>query len=165
MKGYQPESSPGDSPQDARLNAALTDAIKQYDSLMGSTHSTILPDHRSLALTGTGFQIVAPCVEHCADPATLEFVDDQIAGKCQQCGIRLTMNRLPGGMSLLRIKHLVGEAVALSEHLDQGDDLTPQVVAELSAVRESLENEERAVQQARKLFEIAERLISRSAFE
>lgn len=121
-------------------------------------------------ISGIGFSptITTPeCLGgHTLSEDLIEYIDGVVVAYCAVCNDRCTIARLPGGISFLRVKALLGSAMGLDdetahiEHFNVSD-----MLGEFATLRDELEKEEFAIQQARKLIEIAGKILEKKLFD
>lgn len=106
-----------------------------------------------------------PCPSgHVASEETVEYIDGVIVGTCSTCGSRLQVNRVSGGVSILRIKHLLGVVMAIDEETVQLPDWDEsETLGEFGTIKDLLEAEEFALRQARKLLDLAGKVLAHKA--
>lgn len=83
----------------------------------------------------------------------IEYVDGQVVAHCTECGCRAVLPGVPGGISLLRLKTLIGTAMSLND--ESLPEEKTQVLTSLCELWSQLEREEVALVEARSLLEIA----------
>lgn len=99
---------------------------------------------------------VDPIVNRCAkeghvmSPALVELEDGGVSGMCEQCGQIITGRRIAGGMSLLKLRKALEDAVNGEKDL---------VADEYLKLAEEVDAEEAALVEARSLLRLAERAL------
>lgn len=98
---------------------------------------------------------------HVASEDEVEFVDGVIVSKCITCGQRMQVNRVAGGMSLLRVQTLLGKVMSMDGDTEQMEEFSlSEILGDFAELKERLETEEFALRQARKLIELASQVLS-----
>ncbi len=99
---------------------------------------------------------------HVASDDDIEFITDGvIVSKCITCGKRMQVSRVVGGLSLLRVQHLLGKVMSMDGETEQLEEFNlGDVLADFAELTERLEVEERALRQARKLIGLAEQVLA-----
>lgn len=97
---------------------------------------------------------------HKAASEEVEYSDGVVIAFCERCGVRMEYPRVKGGISMLQIQTLLGVLMGLDEENMQteGFDVSD-IIGQYADVRDKIETEEFAVRQAKKLFELATKLM------
>lgn len=96
--------------------------------------------------------IISGCVKHghVMNADVVELEDGGISGMCEECGQLITGRRVAGGMSLLRLRKALEDAVNGEKEL---------VSEEFLALAAEVDAEEEALAEARSLLRLAERAL------
>lgn len=112
------------------------------------------------------FEMIGPSYDPCpmghvASEEDIEYIDGVVVGHCVTCNVRMQMNRVAGGMSLLRIQHLLGKVMSIDESTTQLEEFNlGEILGDFSDLRDLLEKDEFALRQTRKLFDLAGQVLS-----
>lgn len=115
-------------------------------------------------LTGTDpfdWQKDNTCLLGCHVTAELtEYIDGAIVSNCSVCGKRIQLDRIPGGVSLLRVQELLGAVMNIEDMENiEGFNLSD-LLGKFTELRDQLEKEEFAVRQERKLLDLAAQILN-----
>lgn len=115
-------------------------------------------------LTGTDpfdWQKDTNCLLGCHVTAELtEYIDGVIVSSCSVCGKRIQLDRIPGGVSLLRVQELLGAVMNIEDIENiEGFNLSD-LLGKFTELRDQLEKEEFAVRQERKLLDLAAQILN-----
>jgi hypothetical protein len=92
---------------------------------------------------------------HQASAELIEYVDGVVVTTCTACEQRIVLARVPGGLSILKLKALLGSAMGLD--MGESDDLfnVSDLLGLLNEVTAELEAEESALKRARSMVDLA----------
>jgi hypothetical protein len=100
------------------------------------------------------------CNEHALDPETFYVEDGQAIGYCEDCGVRMIVPSVPGGVSFASAGALIGKAMSLDDEDSVGD-----VLAELNLLEATVKNEIAKYKRTLGLVKIARDIAHNKALE
>ena len=118
------------------------------------------PNAGTLVVT-TSFGTGPECpMGHVVEEKAVEYYDGVVVAHCSRCGDRIILPSIPGGVSFLRIQTLLGAVMGLDEQTVElpGFDLGS-IMELLVELREAIENEMFAVEEAKRLIDLAQALL------
>jgi len=108
--------------------------------------------------TSTNLQF-NPCLSgHSLTEDTIEYADGLLVGFCEHCSTRVELKKIPGGISMFRVKALLGGVMGLeedTEELNLGD-----LLGVFEELNRDLDEEERAMRQKRKMIDLATQVLN-----
>jgi hypothetical protein len=161
-----------------RLQNIITELSKTDNLSMSSSNSYNInlgtnstwpqssPPFAPTILTGTDSSVWQPCASgHIAEEAkTIEYIDGLAVMFCAVCGTRFSTGSLPGGLTMLQVKALLGAAVALGGK--DTDELNLSDILGLFAdLKVALAAEERAMNSKRSMMKLAAEVLNKKVNE
>lgn len=109
-------------------------------------------------LTGTGSPLMDPCVGgHRLPEDLIEYIDGTIVGYCASCGTRVVIDRVPGGVSLVRAKALLASLMSLGTDHEVVDE--SEIFGHLALLQKEMEAEEYALEEVREMMDLCHRIV------
>lgn len=110
-------------------------------------------------IVGTNINAPACIGGHIADPQEVEHVSGVVTTRCVNCNVRITMGRVPGGVSMLKIKTLLGSVMALNEIEESDTDTFSEILGAYTELMAEVDEEDFQLRQARKLLALVQEMI------
>lgn len=110
-----------------------------------------------------GAQLPALQCTHVADNDVTWMEGSTIHLTCGICGVDFQLTELPGGVSMLKVRALLGGALMLQEGCDVA--LLSEVLGIYAELRATIEKEEAALEQQRNMLELAGQMLTKKVAE
>lgn len=124
-----------------------------YAAISGTTTGPLLGQHPLAPLQ---------CA-HVADNDVTWIDGSTIHLTCGICGVDFQLTELPGGVSMLKVRALLGGALMLQEGCDVA--LLSEVLGIYAELRATIEQEEAALEQQRNMLELAGQMLTKKVAE
>lgn len=140
------------------------------NSSQAATNEPPLPNvnwvnpNQVVQLTGTSTQSPPftfdpdPCAGgHHLNEDLIEYIDGTVVGNCATCATRVVIDRVPGGVSLLRVKALLASLMSLGTENEVVDE--SEILGLLSLLQKEMEAEEYALEEVREMMDLCHRIV------